>query len=191
MDRAAAEAVRGNDPQVYSGEGIFYLKECRPTEKTKTFDRFYHENKDRVFGFLIRLTGDFHLSFDFMQETFTRYFSRYRDRGYHPALLYTIARNTALDSIRKRREETSYRDEVLSGDGDPESQIIQKQGIDKMTHALQQLAPNDRELIALVAARTFSYKEIGKMLDISEANVKIKVHRARLRLREILGKGGE
>jgi len=47
----------------------------------------------------------------------------------------------------------------------------------------------DRQLISLLATGTFSYKEIGRMLDISEANVKVKVHRARFRLKEILADG--
>ena len=65
-----------------------------------------------------------------------------------------------------------------------------KQALDRVTAAIQRLDPIDRELIALLATETFSYREIGRLLNISEANVKVKVHRARLRLKAILNKGG-
>ena len=162
----------------------------RQTKGIQSTDRFYQENKERVFGYLVRLTGDFHLSSDLMQETFFRYFSRYKKVGENLALLFTIARNAALDSIRKRREETDLGEEILSSGRNPELQVIEKQEINRMNAAIQKLSPGDREMIALVSARTFSYKEIGEMLNISEANVKVKIHRARLRLREILGNGG-
>jgi RNA polymerase sigma-70 factor (ECF subfamily) len=60
-----------------------------------------------------------------------------------------------------------------------------------MIAAIQKLNPVDRELVSLLATETFSYKEIGKLLNISEANVKVKVHRARLRLKAILKDGGQ
>jgi RNA polymerase sigma factor (sigma-70 family) len=52
--------------------------------------------------------------------------------------------------------------------------------------AIGRLNPVDREHIALLAAETFTYREIGKLLGISEANVKVRVHRARLRLKGLL-----
>ena len=157
----------------------------------ESYDNFYRENRDRVFAYLLRLTGDYHLSNDFMQESFVRYFSRYRSTGNNCALLFTIARNAFLDSIRKCREEKLHDKNEESSINNPESQLIEKQAFSKMIGAIQQLNSVDRELIALLAAKTFSYKEIGKLLNISETNVKVKVHRARLRLKAILEKGGQ
>jgi RNA polymerase sigma-70 factor (ECF subfamily) len=155
------------------------------------YDIFYKENKDRIFSYLLRLTGDTHLAVDIMQESFTRYFSRYRDAPQNCSLLFTIARNAALDSIRKRREENHPPVDEASLAGDPERRLIEKQEFNKMLAAIGRLNPVDRELISLLAAKPFSYKEIGDILNISEANVKIKIHRARIRLREILGNGGQ
>ena len=144
-----------------------------------------------MFAYLLRLTGNYHLSSDLTQESFTRYLSRYGRSGNNGALLYTIARNAALDAMRKRREETLRADDEVSPEGDPERQLIQKQAYNRMIAAIQQLNPIDRELISLLATETFSYREIAKLLDISETNVKVKVHRARLRLKAILNDGGQ
>ncbi len=155
------------------------------------YDSFYKENKGRVFSYLLRLTGDYHLSFDILQESFTRYLSRYRDSSMSCALLFTIARNAAFDSVRKRREENHAQIDEMSLAGDPERRLIEKQEFNQMLAAIGRLNPVDRELISLLAAKPISYKEIGELLNISEANVKIKIHRARIRLKEILKNGGQ
>lgn len=144
-----------------------------------------------MFAYLLRLTGDYPLCGDLMQESFTRYLHRYGRQSNNGALLFTIARNAAWDALRKRREEPFQGDDQESPDGDPERQLIQKQAFNSMIAAIQQLNPVDRELIALLSTETFSYRQIGKMLAISEANVKVKVHRARLRLKAILNDGGQ
>lgn len=155
------------------------------------YTSFYRDNKERIFAYLLRLTGNYHLAGDLTQESFTRCLSHYGRKGNNRALLYTIARNAALDAARKRREEAlGNKDEASSG-GDPERQLIEKQELGHMLAAIQQLNPVDRELIALLATETFSYREIGKLLKISEGNVKIRVHRARLRLKAILNQGGQ
>lgn len=157
----------------------------------ESYENFYTQNKGRVFAYLLRLTGNYHLSSDLTQESFTRYLSRYGRNGNNSALLFTIARNAALDAMRKRREEHLRGDDEASQEGDPERLLIQKQAYNLMIAAIQQLKPIDRELIALLATERFSYREIANMLDISEANVKVKVHRARLRLKAILKYGGQ
>ena len=60
-----------------------------------------------------------------------------------------------------------------------------------MLAAIGQLTQPDRELISLVATADLTYLQIGRILHISEANVKVRVHRARTKLRDILSSGGE
>ncbi|MBR9987285.1 MAG: hypothetical protein KFF68_15385, partial [Desulfosarcina sp.] len=67
-----------------------------------------------MFAYLLRLTGNYHLSSDLTQESFTRYLSRYGRSGNNGALLYTIARNAALDAMRQRREEPLQGDDEVS-----------------------------------------------------------------------------
>ena len=152
-------------------------------------DRFYRDNRERILAFLLHLTGDYDLARDLVQESFARYLSSYgRDSG-NLALLYTIARNAALDTFRKRRESQAGEREAVGRDRDPEGRLIERQEFDTVLAAVRQLDDVDRQLISLLATGTFSYKEIGGMLDISEGNVKVKVHRARLRLKAILAHG--
>ena len=57
--------------------------------------------------------------------------------------------------------------------------------------ALQELSREDRDILALVVGGDCNYREIGRILNLSESHVKVKVHRARLRLRSILNTGGD
>lgn len=154
------------------------------------YDHFYRENKDRLFAYLLRMTGSYPLAFDLVQESFVRCLSRYGRNGNNRALLYTIARNAALDATRKHHEASLSGGEEIVSTEDPERQIIEKQAYGRILDAIAKLNPDERELIALLANESFTYRQIGKLLRISEANVKVRVHRARLRLRAILAKGG-
>jgi len=150
------------------------------------YDGFYRENKDRVYAYLLRMTGDVQLAGDLTQECFTRCLSRYGRNGNNRALLYTIARNAALDTFRKRREEALCDNEEIASAANPECHLMEKEAFERMLEAIGKLNPVDRELISLLATEAFSYREIGRLLKISETNVKVRVHRARLRLKALL-----
>lgn len=140
-------------------------------------------------AYLMRLTGDAQLSLDLTQESFARCLAGYGRDGGNRTLLFTIARNAALDILRKRREEPAVVCEKEASEPDPECRCIEKESVDRIYAAIRRLDPVERELISLVATEAFSYKAIGRLLGISDGNVKIRVHRARLKLRSILADG--
>ena len=151
-------------------------------------DRFYRKNKDRLFAYLLRMTGDYHLACDLVQESFTRYLKNYNSIN-NRTLLYTIARNAALDVIRKQKTELLDTRDYEDPSKNPESQVMDRQSFNLLLKAIRQLETPYRELISLVANADLTYREIGSVLNISEANVKVRVHRARMKLRKILDAG--
>jgi len=153
------------------------------------YSRFYTENKDRLFAYLLRMTGDVQAALDLVQESFTRYLKHYGSAAPKRALLYTIARNAALDTARRQNLSVLKDDNDNPASGNPEQQLIHREAVERMLSALDQLATADRELISLVAAADLTYREIGRVLNISETNVKVRVHRARTKLRSILATG--
>jgi DNA-directed RNA polymerase specialized sigma24 family protein len=48
---------------------------------------FYQKQQERLFSYLIRITGDYHLSMDIMQERFTRYIERYSKETRNSSIL--------------------------------------------------------------------------------------------------------
>ena len=161
------------------------------TYSKAAFGRFYQEYKDRILAYVYKLTGDYHKSYDFMQESFVRYFSRYRHREKNKALLFTIARNMVFDSARKNKREIISTDIQPAWNQTPEAQLMQKQKGLHIARAFDQLTPYDQTLLTMVSRQNLTYRQIGKRLGLSEANVKVKVHRARLRLMDFLKQGEE
>lgn len=158
----------------------------------ETYDVFYQTSKDGLFAYLLKMTGDYHLSCDLVQESFVRYLQRYRDIGERSrSLLYTIARNAAMDAFRKPKVNHFNPESYADPQNNPEQQLDDRQAYDRVMAAIQQLPIIDRELIALLSGADLSYSEIGRIMNISETNVKVKVHRARLKLKEILSNGGK
>ncbi|MCF6188742.1 MAG: RNA polymerase sigma factor [Desulfobulbaceae bacterium] len=151
-----------------------------------TFQTFYTDNKERLFGYLLRKTGNTQLAADVMQESFTRCLERYSDREYNRSLLFTISRNLLYDQARKNRHETPYEDEQHGVDIDQENIYQVREESKLVLAALQQLDDEEQDILALVVSSGLSYREIAAMTGNSEANIKVKVHRSRLKLRKIL-----
>ena len=66
-----------------------------------------------------------------------------------------------------------------------------KQEYRQVIGALQKLEKNERDILALAISDGLSYRDIAAIVDISVENVKVKVHRTRLKLKKILQRGDE
>jgi len=157
------------------------------------FSSFYRTQKEKLFGYLIRLTGDYQLSSDIMQESFTRYLEHYGPQAQNVSLLFTIARNAVWDNNRKRshNKNKGLEDNIEDGAIDPEQQLSVREESRKVLAAMQQLDKSDRDILALTVSSDMTYRDIATVTGISESNVKVKVHRTRIKLRKILKTGEE
>jgi RNA polymerase sigma-70 factor (ECF subfamily) len=155
----------------------------------KKFSEFYHQNKDKLFAYLMRNSGDYELAGDIMQESFTRYLEKYGGENPTPRLLFTIARHALYDHARKRTRQAQMPDHLAPADCDQEKNCIVRDDYQRVLAAMQKLDQDDRDILALAASEEFTYREIASVAGISEANVKVKVHRARTRLRNIIREG--
>jgi RNA polymerase sigma-70 factor (ECF subfamily) len=137
------------------------------------------------------MTGDYDLSRDILQESFTRCLARYGDRIDNIALLYRVAHNLVVDHKRKSdRNETLSEQKVV----DPIStdhQLLIREQYRKVLAALKNLTLKDRQLLSLVATESLTYKEIASIMATTENNIKVRVHRARKRLCSVIAKRGE
>lgn len=150
------------------------------------FKAFYNKHKDRLFSYLLKITGDYYLAADIMQESFTRYLARYGQRNLSTALLFKIARNALSDYRRKLNRSTPIQDDTEYGGKHPEHHLMVRDEYKRVLAAMQQLDEIERDVLALVVSSNMSYREIAEITNTSEQNVKVRVHRARVKLREIM-----
>ena len=99
--------------------------------------------------------------------------------------LFTVAYNQMIDHIRKSKrvvlkDEFSEHSKVDNRDFPSFKKELEK--------ALQQLTPLQKSLILLKDYEGYSYEEIGKITALNASQVKVYLHRARLQLKEIVGK---
>ncbi|MBI9074617.1 MAG: RNA polymerase sigma factor [Desulfatibacillum sp.] len=150
------------------------------------FDTFYIEYRGKVFGYLLRMTGDRDLSLDLAQESFTRCLERYSKVPNPVPLVFTIARNLVYDNHRWQSKWDAREAPEQQDESNPEKMLLEREKGQHIALSMQRLPDNEREILALVVTRTLSYKEIAGITGISEANVKVRVHRARKNLRQFL-----
>jgi RNA polymerase sigma-70 factor, ECF subfamily len=151
------------------------------------FQAFFNETKTRFFHFLIRMTGDADYATDAFQESYLRYWKRYGQNPPNIGLLFTIGHNIAIDGHRRRKHQAPLDDQVCDDRPDQESAVIIKEDYLNMLAAMKTLDPLEREVLSLAADGGFRYEQIAKMTGLSTANVKVKIHRARQKLRRYLG----
>ena len=155
----------------------------------QNFREFYRKHRERLFAYLMRSTGDYHLASDILQESFTRYLEKYGKEGSSAALLYTIARNAVIDGHRKQGRNTQLFDERQHPQDNPEAHLMVREDYRRMLAAILELAPQERDILSLVVSSDLSYREIGRITGTSEGNVKVRVHRARVKLRKMMNTG--
>lgn len=153
----------------------------------KEYGYFYERYRDRIFAFLLRRSGDRELSEDLTQESFVRHLKRYGGSTVSPYLLYTIARNALVDHRRARKNEVPISEEGVD-EGDAESFVQAREERQRMDAALGLLPEREQRLLAL-AASGMRYAQIAAALSLHEGNVKVLVHRARVKLRQLMDKG--
>lgn len=109
--------------------------------------------------------------------------------------LYTIVNTTCITFLRKKKLEVHSLDnekvfEVADGvdSGLRANQVEQKSKIQMVNKAIQLLSADDAKLVTLFYKGEQSLDEIGKILGIDPNTVKVKLHRARARLKEKMEK---
>ena len=170
-------------------KSVTFFSAMRYTNSVDKYRAFYMEHKDKLFAYLMRVTADYYLSSDIMQESFTRYLEHYSQELPSLSLLYTIARNALFDYARKEGHKTELKEDQADCSVDQERTLMVRQEYRHVLLAMEELEKDERDLLAIAVSGNFSYREIAAITGISVANVKVKIHRARLKLKKTLHKG--
>jgi RNA polymerase sigma-70 factor, ECF subfamily len=152
------------------------------------FERLYRSSRDDVYAYVASLLRDEAAAEEITAAAFERaYRKRNRfdpERGEPRAWLFGIARNAALDELRRRGRQTELTAEPVDLEtfGSEGSEHSERRLA--VSAALERLEPHERELIALKFFAGLANAEIAQVLGLSESNVGTKLHRAMTKLRE-------
>jgi RNA polymerase sigma-70 factor, ECF subfamily len=153
------------------------------------FEQLYKSSRDDVFAYAAGLLRDRTAAEEVTAVAFERAYRKRRrfdpSRGNGRAWLFGIARNAALDELRRRGRQAELAAEPADI-GDPAgAAYTDRSEIRLVLHgALEELPGRERELIALKFFAGLSNAEIARVLGISESNAGTKLHRVVNKLRE-------
>ena len=154
------------------------------------FDALYRESRDDVYAYVAYLVGDRHVAEDVTAQAIERAYRKHDRfnprRGTRRAWLFGIARNAALDELRRSKRVAVLDLEVEHPDPSASDPVESALTRADLVAALRQLDRGDRELIAIKYFGGLANSEIARALGISESNVGTRLHRGLNRLREIL-----
>lgn len=155
---------------------------------------FGTEDRGFVYAVARRIVGSREDADDVTQEALLlayRYRDSFRGDSKYRTWLYRIASTTALGLLRKRRRSrellTPLQLERPDMARSPEDEVGEAEAIDLIQRSLMRLDPKYRDVMLTRAAS--SEVETAAKLGISVANVKVRAHRARKQLKEMIEAG--
>ena len=154
--------------------------------RTRRFEDLYRDSRDDLYSYVAGLLRDRVAAEDVTALAFERAYRKWEkfdpSRGTPRGWLFGIARNAALDELRKRKREAPLThdpaaESLTAAGGDLERQMT-------VTKALATLPAADRELISLKFYAGLTNSEIAETTEISPSNVGTRIHRAMTKLRD-------
>jgi len=161
-----------------------------------TFRDVYNEVFPVLFKVVYNIIRERTIAEDLCQEAFIRYYNK---RFPIPNInesrywLIRVAKNLAFNYRKRKQREVSAVDRIKQ-DGpkiqeDSQNDLVKEETVALVKEALDKLPVKYRSVLILKEYGELNYKEIGKILHISENNVKIRVYRARVLLEKVLNLG--
>ena len=162
------------------------------------FAYLFNAHKSRLYSVCLRMTNNTAEAEDLTQDAFMQIFRKlgtFRGDSALSTWLYRIAVNTVLMHFRKKALRQVSLDEPFNQDA---KQVRREYGskdgrltgsVDRiaLTRAIRELPDGYRTIFLLHEVEGYEHQEIAELLDCSVGNSKSQLHKAKLRIRELLG----
>jgi RNA polymerase sigma-70 factor (ECF subfamily) len=178
------------------------LSEAEAIERAKlgdaaAFEVLYHLHKRRVYSLCLRMTANAAEAEDLTQEAFMQLFRKvasFRGESAFSTWLHRMAVNVVLMQLRKKGLQLVPLDESADSDDDTPKKDFGTQDIAlegsidrlRLQNAIGKLPPGYRTIFVLHDVEGYEHNEIADMVGCSIGNSKSQLHKARMKLRELL-----
>lgn len=163
----------------------------------RAFRVLYARTSAKLFGICRRILRDEAMAEEVLQEVYVRLWQRagqYRSNGYSPMTwLITIARNAAVDRLRKARREgvatepVEIAERLYDPAPGPARQLEQRQEARALEACLAALPQDRSEMVRRVYLQGLSYREMAEASGVKLNTVRTWLRRSLVQLRECLG----
>ncbi|MFI3286270.1 MAG: RNA polymerase sigma factor [Rikenellaceae bacterium] len=159
------------------------------------FEALTMRYREAIYRMMLARTGSAYDADDLIQETLIKVFinlPRYDKSFTFGQWIYTIARNTLIDSHRRRHDDFSLDDRFSVTDlksPTPEQSVINSQERKLIDEAIERLSETHAKLFKMRFLDEYSYEEIAEKLQMPLGSVKTNIHRARAKMCQYLLEG--
>jgi RNA polymerase sigma-70 factor (ECF subfamily) len=163
------------------------------------FERIYTLHNRRVYALCLRMVGNTAEAEDLTQEAFLQLFRKiatFRGESAFSTWLHRLSVNVVLMRLRRKTlaetslDETTDPDDESSGPrkdiGGPDLRLSGSVDRVNLERAVEQLPPGYRSIFVLHDVQGYEHNEIAKIMNCSIGNSKSQLHKARMRLRQLL-----
>lgn len=159
------------------------------TQRNAYFEALYSRYCDKVYRKCLSFTKDPARAEDFTHDIFLKIIVKlgsFKEQSRFSTWLYSVTYNHCMDQLRvKKRIETFAEDEVerlTDHDDEYEAEIAEMsaQGLKKV---MENMSPEEQSLLLMKYQDDFSIKEMAELMNISESAVKMRLKRAKEKLR--------
>jgi RNA polymerase sigma-70 factor (ECF subfamily) len=162
------------------------------------FASLFHAHKARIYSVCLRMTNNTAEAEDLTQDAFLQVFRKlatFRGDSALSTWLYRIAVNTVLMHFRKKALRQVSLDEPYNQDarlvkreyGSRDDRLTGSVDRIALARAIKELPDGYRTIFLLHEVEGFEHQEIAQLLDCSVGNSKSQLHKAKFRIRELLG----
>lgn len=155
-------------------------------QQREEFDQLYRDYSPGIRKLCLGYTGDAAQAEDLLQESFIAVWNnmhRFRGDSKWSTWIYRIAVNTCLSYLRKQKLKTVEIDEHPLGDIAEETDQKEQQ-VQLLYKCISKLPEAERLIISMVLEDR-PYEEIAEILNLTENNLRVKIHRIKKQLTEI------
>ncbi|HET7451612.1 MAG TPA: sigma-70 family RNA polymerase sigma factor [Thermoanaerobaculia bacterium] len=149
------------------------------------FEQLVRRHAAMAIGAAARVTRDAGLAEDAAQEAFWKAYRAlpsYREEQNFGGWLRRITVRCALDILRRRRPETALSGFERAPGGEERAIEVRN----RLAHALARIGAMDREILLSVKAEGRAVAEVAAELGITAVSARVRLHRARMKLKKIL-----
>lgn len=158
--------------------------------KTSLYEHFLDKYGQQVFTLIVRIVSCQEDAEELTQDTFLKAFqhlSSFKAESNFSTWIYRIAYNTAISATRKKKYDIFAMDDVLLAnisDEQVDSTLNDEseEQINRLNKAIEKLDADERAIITLFYQEDKSINEIALILEMTESNTKVKLHRIRKKL---------
>jgi RNA polymerase sigma-70 factor (ECF subfamily) len=162
----------------------------------RAMQALYARHSERLYRFIVRLTGNPTLAEDLVSEVFLdvwRHAEGFESKSQVSTWVLAIARYKALSALRRRTDEhLDYHmaETIEDTSDDPETMVNTKDRNTIVQKCLTQLSPAHREVIDLMYYHEKSVDQVAKIVGAPAATVKTRMFYARTKMADLLTQSG-